>query len=386
MAKKVNFKKLKGAKLDANAGGALLTATQEYTKVLLLFLDEEQPIRDIFKAHKGVMADIAIAMAGAGGAWAGASVWVSSLGFFSSIAYSIGLISMPLWIPIAGGVGGITAASLGIRFLFSSLSSQEKKHVIQLSYHAAYLMALADQKLSQIERDLLENLLLGTGLSKKELDKIVQNVPQTVHDLVVPGSVPEVARRSILLSCWQLALADGITPEEEKTFQQLRLQLQVNASGESLQHEADKLTQQRIQASEALVSAVQAISPCKGEHTQYMIESLLSFNPQAEARERLRSFANTSISIASAAATIAAMTTNSQELLRIVVKAYVTARAYLGSDEQENISALQKNALTLAGELGLSSKETTNAVTIAENALLAEIKNAEKVFSQRQSS
>ena len=386
MAKKVNVKKLKDVKFDANAGGAVLAATQEYTKVLLLFLDEEKPIRDIFKAHKGVMADIAIAMAGAGGAWAGASVWVSSLGFFSSIAYSIGLISMPLWIPIAGGVGGITAASLGMRFLFSSLSSQEKKHVIQLSYHAAYLMALADQKLSQIERDLLENLLLGTGLSKKELDKIVENVPQTVHDLVVPGSVSKEARRSILLSCWQLALADGITPEEEKTFQQLRLQLQINASGESLQHEANKLTQQRIQASEALVSAVQAISPCKGEHTQYMIESLLSFNPQAEARERLRSFANTSISIASAAATIAVMTTNSQELLRIVVKAYVTARAYLSSDEQENISALQKNALTLAGELGLSSKETTNAVTIAENALLAEIKNAEKVFSQSQSS
>ena len=50
----------------------------------------------------------------AGGAWAAVSLWTGSLGAWSGLAYTLGLVSMPAWVPLAGGVAGLTAVRLAI--------------------------------------------------------------------------------------------------------------------------------------------------------------------------------------------------------------------------------------------------------------------------------
>src|SRR4051812_43268415 len=71
---------------------------------------------DVLRNLKKVLADtsgqlgIVISAAGAaGGAAGGAALWAAGLGFWGSIGYSLGLISLPLWAPLAGAAVGLAA-------------------------------------------------------------------------------------------------------------------------------------------------------------------------------------------------------------------------------------------------------------------------------------
>jgi len=375
--------KIHDTKFKATTQNTLLSSLQEYAKVLLLLLDENKPIAEIFKQNRGILADITVAMAGAGGAWAGASIWASSLGFWGSIGYGLGLVSMPLWAPIAGGVGGTVAAAIAVRTIFSSLSYLDKKNLLALSYHTAHLMAHADTQVTPVEKDLLENILLGTGLKQEDLALILKNVPESIQDLTLPGSMDEQARRAILVSCWELAMSDGISSEEVRLFEKLKKVLDVSASTEELKQEARDMTKESMQSSEALLAAVRAVSPFVGTRTEEMIENLLSLNPREESRDRLRRIASTTLTVAEAGASILGFTTDTTKLFRLIMKAYVTARIYLEEPDQNSINELQKKACSLAEGLGLSGQNVSEQIKNAEKALSAEISNAEKVMNER---
>lgn len=63
------------------------------------------------------------------GVCAGAQVAVSSLGFFSGIGYSLGLVAMPLWGPVAGGVLGAVAVGGAAYATLTMLRPQKTSEV-----------------------------------------------------------------------------------------------------------------------------------------------------------------------------------------------------------------------------------------------------------------
>ena len=57
----------------------------------------------------------------AGGAWAALSMWSGSMGLWGSLAFSLGLIATPVWVPFAGGMAGLNATG-GVIYGFVSLA------------------------------------------------------------------------------------------------------------------------------------------------------------------------------------------------------------------------------------------------------------------------
>ena len=62
----------------------------------------------------------------AGGAWAAISLWTGSLGLWGSLGYALGLVSMPVWVPVAGGVAGLTAAGGAVYGVLNLTRSRSK--------------------------------------------------------------------------------------------------------------------------------------------------------------------------------------------------------------------------------------------------------------------
>lgn len=44
---------------------------------------------------------------GGGGAWAALTAWTGSLGVWGAVGLSLGLLSPPAWVPLAGGLAGL---------------------------------------------------------------------------------------------------------------------------------------------------------------------------------------------------------------------------------------------------------------------------------------
>ena len=64
-----------------------------------------------FSRHRRRVLDGIVGGAGAaGGAWAALTAWTGSLGVWGTVGLSLGLLSPPAWVPLAGGLAGLGAA------------------------------------------------------------------------------------------------------------------------------------------------------------------------------------------------------------------------------------------------------------------------------------
>jgi len=372
---------MKSPHLSATMRGPIVAAVQEYVRLVIIVSDPDVPLSTVLRQNRGAVSDIALAAGGAGGAAAGAAVWVASLGFWSSIGYSLGLVAMPLWAPVAGGLFGVTAAVVATRALFSRLSYTQKMELVTLGYHAAHLMAWADRKVTEPEEDYLNNFLLGTGLKKRDLEAIVEGVVDDVADLKIPkslqGEKSAGQRESILVACWQLAMSDGVARQESVLLTKLRRQLEVETSASDIMKRAEEMTNVAADESEALVSVVRAIGGnVSGVNVRTVVEDLLAFNPRQEARERLARNAGRAMAAAKAASVLLGTHGEGSHLLRTVVKAYASLVASAGVGNQKVQRTLRNKAIHFGRELGLRSEDVVEQIGLVDTALSSEITTA----------
>ena len=359
----------KKATVHAQLSGPALGAASQYVKLLLVMLNDSRQLKAVLKENRTVLSDLVVASAAAGGAAAGVSIWASSLGFWPSIACALGLVSTPLWVPVAGGVGGLTAAVLASRYILGRVSAADRLNVVTLSYHAAHLMARADRVKTEAETDFLNNLLLGTGLNRDQIKKIEKDAPRQIENLSVPEDVVHEVRSSILVACWQLALADGIDAQEERMFEKLRLQFQVDTQSVELKSAAQELSHGASATTHALLKATVAITPNQTLVSDEVVQAILCFDPSKESREKLRATARVGTTIAAAGTALAAAYSGNPQLLRATIKAYGLARTCLRDDDPDSIGVLQTNALELAERLGLPVDEAKSEIDLLENSV-----------------
>ena len=68
-----------------------------------------------FSRHRRrVLGGIVGSVGVAGGAWAALTAWTGSLGVWGTVGLSLGLLSPPAWVPLAGGLAGLGAAGSAV--------------------------------------------------------------------------------------------------------------------------------------------------------------------------------------------------------------------------------------------------------------------------------
>ena len=175
----------------------------------------------------------------AGGAWAAVSLWTSSLGVWSGLAYTLGLVSMPAWVPLAGGVAGLTAAGGAVYGVLTLAKSRGKLRHVQAIVGFSKVLIGRDHfveeddrlmrrflKAQEIKDDKAEDLLQTTPeaarqLARKHLSKEDRaEIARYIFPLVYAGDglITDAERRRFIRICKELELEEGSAASISKEY------------------------------------------------------------------------------------------------------------------------------------------------------------------------
>ena len=126
-------------------------------------------IRHQAKIIGGVLGSVGIA----GGTWAAISLWTSSLGLWGSLSYSLGIITMPIWVPVAGGVAGLTAAGGAIYGVISLARNRQETRKLQSIIGFSKLLIGKDELGEEDERQL-HKILSEQKVDEKKIERLLR--------------------------------------------------------------------------------------------------------------------------------------------------------------------------------------------------------------------
>lgn len=110
----------------------------------------------------------------AGGAWAALTAWTGSLGVWGTVGLSLGLLSPPAWVPLAGGLAGLGAAGGAVAGALSLNRSRSRRRHLCAIIGLSREMAGADG--AEGER-LLRGFLRFRGVSGERASSLMSTSP-----------------------------------------------------------------------------------------------------------------------------------------------------------------------------------------------------------------
>ena len=247
-----------------------------------------------FTRHQTKIVSGVLGSAGlAGGAWAAASVWASSLGLWGSVGYALGLVSMPFWIPVAGGVAGLTAAGGAVYGALSLARSRGKIHKLRSIIGFSKLLINQDEFRAQDLR-LMQRFLKAQNVKEKQIETLLKTSPELAQQLALKhlsateradvaryifplvyvndGVISDAGRRRFNRVCKALRLKNGSATDLSSRYRQ-RLDVQWSYMKNlvaQLNQFADKLSFDRREM----------------EILREQLEQLVQFDPRRPAAEK----------------------------------------------------------------------------------------------------
>ncbi|MFT5375468.1 MAG: hypothetical protein ACI906_002294 [Candidatus Latescibacterota bacterium] len=291
-----------------------------------------------FTSHQTKLVSGLLGGAGvAGGAWAAVSLWTSSLGIWGSLGYAIGWVTLPAWIPIAGGAAGLTAAGGALYSVFNF--AKGRKQTRQLRAIIGFSKMLAG-RMEMDEEKLLRRFLAAQAVEEKDIDQLLSTTPDEAEQLarqhLDAKSRNEVARYIFpLVYQKEGVIGDG----ERRRFRRVcaGLDLHEEAAREISQNYRQRLDEQWAYMDQliALLNDFASSLGFDGREMEIVHEELnqlMFFDPRrtaADKRERL---------LAQLGAPPQHLTLVGQSAEAALMGAY--AMAHTAAPEQEDLSAL----------------------------------------------
>ena len=357
--------------------GHILLAVQEYTRLLTVLLrDTNKTVPQILSENRGILSDMTVIASGGGGVFVAGKLWVASLGVWKgSVLLPLGFASMPLWVPITGGLIGVSAAVVGLRFIVAKLEADERLSIFRLAYHCNHLMMRADRRLSSTEKDLLEDIVIRSGLDQAVLEEIESEVPKTIRQLDVQKDISAENRYAVLVGCWQIALCDGIHPTEDRVFRKLCLKLGLSEKIDEIKSEAEQTSEHNARLWEAVAIAARGIAGSELMLSEAMMRSLIALNPREDARERMRQAGRVGSTVVASGASIAALVTGRPELLRVILQGYTMSLGFLAAPGHKSVEEMRENALQIADSLQIPRPKAEKALKQIEKGISVAIED-----------
>lgn len=177
----------------------------------------------------------------AGGAWAAVSLWTSSLGLWGSIGYAMGWVSLPFWIPIAGGAAGLTAASGAIYSVLHLAKGRTQRHRLRAIIGFSKMLS-GRAHMEGSDEKVLRRFLRAQDIDEAEIAPLLATTPQQAQHLanrfltlddrreiaryIFPlvyqeeGVIGDGGRRRFHNVCQRLNLGDGAARAISQSYRQ----------------------------------------------------------------------------------------------------------------------------------------------------------------------
>jgi len=249
-----------------------------------------------FTRHQTKIVSGVLGSAGiAGGAWAAISLWTSSLGLWGSLGYALGLVSMPVWVPVAGGVAGLTAAGGAIYGVLSLARSRQQTRKLQ-SIIGFSKVLIGREELGEEDERLLRKVLLSQKVAEKKIQELLHTTVETARGLAEDLSADESLEVARYLFPLVYAERGVISPATRRRFARVCVYLGLE---EGKAAEISQEYRQRLEAQwdylDNLIRRLNYFASVLGfdreemELLQEQLEQLMQFDPRkiaARKRER----------------------------------------------------------------------------------------------------
>jgi hypothetical protein len=132
-----------------------------------------------FQRHRTrVLGGIVGGAGAAGGAWAALTAWTGSLGVWGTMGLTLGLLSPPAWVPLAGGLAGLGAAGGALAGALGINRKRARRRHLRTVIGLSRQMAAVDG--DEGER-LLKGFLRFRGLSPEQSQHLLATTPEEAH-------------------------------------------------------------------------------------------------------------------------------------------------------------------------------------------------------------
>jgi hypothetical protein len=156
---------------------------RELTLQLVAFVLEEvrrgrgvdAAARAFSRHRRRVLGGIVGSAGAAGGSWAALTAWTGSLGIWGSVGLSLGLLSPPAWVPLAGGLAGLGAAGGAVAGALSLNRARSRRRYLRTIIGLSREMAGAEG--AEGER-LLRGFLRFRGVSGEGARTLMSTSPE----------------------------------------------------------------------------------------------------------------------------------------------------------------------------------------------------------------
>lgn len=322
---------------------------------------KKDPLRElarVLKASAPAAAAASTALGVVGGGATGAALWVSSLGAFQGLLYTLGFLAVPLWAPIAGGVAGGAAVGGAVFALMSRLKKSELVKLTKLTAEALTVMSRVRGVVSvQAARliDVVREQLVANGVATDVVNAAFTAAPKDIDALTAtPGSFDEEQLREVLIQSWQCVLLSAVPNDVEvATFERLAARLGLVAEAEILREEAARRTSDGADRVVATIDIARHIIPTPSlDDAKNALEALMALDFSGTAKLRRQEVLSVAIDAATALSTLAAVSVRTHEALPVIGQAYGFARAALVGDEN-SLKKLKSTAVGLATRAGV---------------------------------
>lgn len=241
----------------------------------------------------------ALASAGvAGGAYLGARIWVSSLGFWPSIGYSLGIVSMPLWAPVAGALAGVIAVGGGLFGVTKYLQSNRATKALSAIYGMSK-MVLGRNNLTIPEDEYIKEVVSQLGMKSHEVSEEIQKTTYLEAITIANEIFSAEQKRAFIKAIFPIVYTDdGVFSELERN--NLKKVVHELKFDDNIVKEIEKETFEEWEKTwvqyEDISKCANSILSFESENPDAFIkgvsesmERLLAFDPRNESAERRNS-------------------------------------------------------------------------------------------------
>jgi hypothetical protein len=229
----------------------------------------------------------------AGGAWAAVSIWASSLGFWGGLGYTLGVVSMPVWVPVIGSVAGLTAAGGAIYGVLNLTKGRQQTRKLR-SIIGLSKMLIGRQDLDDKDERLLRRFLAAQQVEEEKIQELLQTSPDVGLQLANSGLNTE-ERLDIVRYIFPLVyFEDGVISQTtSKRFRRLcsHLQLAEGTATEISQAYRKRLESQWIYFQNLIrqlnyFANILSFDGPEMELLREQLEQLINFDPRKAAAVR----------------------------------------------------------------------------------------------------
>ena len=148
------------------------------------------------------------------------------MGVWGSLAFSLGLVTTPIWVPFAGGMAGLTAAGGAIYGLVSFSRSRDRRRMLRGVIGFSKVL-LNDDEFQPTDERVMRKFLKAKEFKEGQILELLQTSPDEAKRLAADLSQPD--RREIARYIFPLVYTgDGvINPVDRRRFAAICAELEL---------------------------------------------------------------------------------------------------------------------------------------------------------------